>query len=267
MNYASPDQPTAKIRIRLTSTAIKVCHVGDPSTAQQTEVDYISGGTAYKVRARQSVLACWNTVIPYLCREMPSEQKEALAYGVKAPIVFTQVALKNWKALHKLRISSAYCPGSYFTKMRMNHPVNMGAYHYPASPDDPMAILLIHAATKPGLLQRAQRRAGQIELYTTPFATFERNVHDQLSRMLKDGGFDANRDIEAITVNRWTHGYAYEYSALWDAIPPGVESPNIVARRRFGRIAIANSDAAAKAQTWAAIGEAHRAVQKLLSQR
>ncbi len=263
MNYAPLDRPAAKVRIRLNSTAVRVRHVGEPGAAQQVEVTYINGGSAYKVRARASVLACWNFVIPYLCPEMPVEQKDALAYGVKAPLVFTQVALKNWKALHKLGISSAYCPGSYFTKLRMNHPVNMGDYRYPASPDDPMAVLLIRAATKPGLSQREQHRAGHIELYSTPFETFERNVYDQLGRMLKDGGFDASRDIEAITVNRWPHGYAYEYSSLWDASTSGVEPPNVRARRRFGRIAIANSDAAAKAQTWAAIGEAHRAVQEL----
>jgi spermidine dehydrogenase len=266
MNYAPLDQASSNVRIRLNSTAVRVRHVGNAGAAQQVEVTYVNGGTAYRVRARESILACWNTVIPYLCPEMPAEQKTALAYGVKAPIIFTQVALKNWKPMHKLGIRAAYCPGSYFTKMRMNHPVNMGDYRYPASPEDPMAILLIRAATKPGLSQRAQRRAGQIELYRTPFETFERNVRDQLGRMLAGGGFDARRDIEAITVNRWTHGYAYEYSSLWDEAAPGKEPPNIVARQRFGRIAIANADAAAKAQTWAAIGEADRAVHELRSQ-
>jgi spermidine dehydrogenase len=149
--------------------------------------------------------------------------------------------------------------------MRMNHPVNMGDYHYPESPEDPMAILLIRAATKPGLSQRAQRRIGQMELYSTAFETFERHVHEQLGRMFADTGFEASRDIEAITVNRWPHGYAYEYSSLWDATTPGSEPPNVIARQRFGRIAIANCDAAAKAQTWAAIGEAHRAVEELRS--
>jgi spermidine dehydrogenase len=147
MNYARLDQPNSNVRIRLNSTAVRVRQLGD----QQVEITYISSEDAYKIRARETVLACWNTVIPYLCPEMPAEQKEALAYGVKAPIVFTQVALKNWEALHKLGISSLYCPGSYFSKLRMNHPVNMGDYRYPASPKDPMAILLIHAATKPGL--------------------------------------------------------------------------------------------------------------------
>jgi spermidine dehydrogenase len=34
--------------------------------------------------------------------------------------------------------------------------------------------------------------------------------------MLAPAGFDPARDIVAITVNRWPHGYAYEYNPLWD---------------------------------------------------
>jgi spermidine dehydrogenase len=40
----------------------------------------------------------------------------------------------------------------------------------------------------------------------------------QFDGMLGDGGFDAERDIAAITVNRWPHGYAYEYNDYDD--PP-----------------------------------------------
>jgi spermidine dehydrogenase len=82
--------------------------------------------------------------------------------------------------------------------------------------------------------------------------------------MFGAGGFDSRRDVAAITVNRWTHGYAYEYSTLWDPDWPEAERPCVIARRRFGRITIANSDAHAKSQTWAAIAEAHRAVGELV---
>ena len=83
--------------------------------------------------------------------------------------------------------------------------------------------------------------------------------------MLGGGGFDPARDIAAITVNRWPHGYAYEYNTLWDAAAwPGAEKPCVVGRQRFGRIAIANSDAGARAYTNGAIDQAHRAVGELL---
>jgi spermidine dehydrogenase len=208
-------------------------------------------------------MACWNTVVPYLCPEMPARQKEALAYGVKASIVFTQLALRSWKALHKLGVRAVYAPGSYYPSVRMNHPVTIGGYRFPASPEEPMALLMVHVPTKPGLSQREQRRAGQHEILATPFETYEHQAYDQLDRMFGAAGFESRRDVAAITVNRWTHGYAYEYSSLWDPDWPEAERPCAIARQRFGRIAIANSDARAKSQTWAAIGEAHRAAIEL----
>ena len=83
--------------------------------------------------------------------------------------------------------------------------------------------------------------------------------------MLGPSGFDPARDIEGITVNRWAHGYAYEYESLSDPGWPEAERPCVLGRQRFGRIAIANSDAGASAYTNAAIDQAHRAVGELLS--
>jgi spermidine dehydrogenase len=104
---------------------------------------------------------------------------------------------------------------------------------------------------------------GRAELLGTPFETFERSIRDQLARILSQGGFDPAADIAAITVNRWPHGYAYEYNPLWDPDWPPGQRPCDIARRRFGRIAIANSDAAAAAYTDQAIDQAYRAVAEL----
>ena len=98
----------------------------------------------------------------------------------------------------------------------------------------------------------------------TPFSTFERNIRDQLQRMLVPGGFDSARDIDAITVNRWAHGYAYEYDSYSDPHWAREERPCVIGRKQFGRISIANSDAAASAYTNAAIDQAYRAVQEQL---
>jgi spermidine dehydrogenase len=124
---------------------------------------------------------------------------------------------------------------------------------------------MVRVPCKPGLPARQQRRMGRMELYTTPFEVFEHNIRAQLGRMLALGGFDPDRDLEAITVNRWPHGYADYFSDLEDPDWAPDQRPNVVGRQRFGRIAIANSDAAASAQTQAAIDEAYRAVTELLS--
>src|SRR5262249_36496356 len=118
---------------------------------------------------------------------------------------------------------------------------------------------------KPGLPARDQHRFGHQDLYVTPFETFEHEIRKQLDGMLGGAGFDADRDILGITVNRWPHGYAYEYSSLWDEQWKPGESPCEIARARFGRIAIANSDAGASAYANVAMDQAHRAVSELFS--
>jgi spermidine dehydrogenase len=109
-------------------------------------------------------------------------------------------------------------------------------------------------------------RTGRRERLQTSFATFEARLREPLGRMLGPQGFDGDAEILAITVKRWPHAYAYEPNTLWDpewASPE--ERPWVVGRKRFGRIAIANSDAAA-AWTDVAIDQAHRAVGELLGE-
>ena len=117
---------------------------------------------------------------------------------------------------------------------------------------------------QPGLTEHEQHKVGRAELLNTPFTTFERNIREQLARVLGPGGFDPATDIEAITVNRWPHGYAPEYNPLFDPELPEAEQPNVIARAAFGRIAIANSDSGRAAYTDCAIDQASRAVNDLI---
>ena len=128
-------------------------------------------------------------------------------------------------------------------------------------------LFMLRAPVQPGLpTERDQHRAGRGELLGTTIETFEGHVRDQLDRALKVGGFNSARDIAAIIVNRWPHGYAYEYNPLYDEWDtPERDLPHVIGRQRFGPIAIANSDAGAAAYTDSAIDQAHRAVSELLS--
>ena len=149
--------------------------------------------------------------------------------------------------------------------MRLNPVVDIGSYRAPRSPDEPILVRMVRTPCRPGLPEREQHRAGRAELLATGFATFEEKIRDQLGRMLGPAGFDPARDITAIMVNRWPHGYAYEYNPLFDPDWPQGEAPHEIGRARFGPIAIANSDAAAAAYTDAAIDQAHRAVEELMA--
>lgn len=186
-------------------------------------------------------------------------------YGAKVPLVYTNVALRNWTAFHQLGVRTIAAPGCFHHAVSLHEPISIGTYQYARTPEAPVLLRLVRTPCQPGLPAREQQRIGRLELLTTPFATFERHIRDELSRMLAPAGFDPGRDIIAITVNRWPHGYAYEYNPLWDPEWAPEEQPCVMARQPFGRITIANSDAAAYAYTDAAIDQGYRAVQELFT--
>lgn len=267
-DYARLDQPSSPVRIRLNSTAAKVRHRGDPGSAQEVEVIYVRSGKLHSVRARRCILACWHTVIPYICPDLPARQSQALADAVKVPIVYTNVLVRDWTSFQKLGVRSIYAPGSYHTSVSLDLPVSLAGYECPRAPDQPILLHLSKSPCSPGLPARMQHRLGRAELLGTSFEEFERKIRDQLGRSLGPGGFDPARDIEAITVNRWPHGYAYQYNSLWDNFwldGRMDEQPCVIGRKPWGRIAIANSDAGAYAYTDGAIDQAHRAVEEILS--
>jgi spermidine dehydrogenase len=261
-DYSRLDRESSPTRIRLNSTVVNVKHTS-AGDAKEVEVAYVRGKKLQSVRAKQCVLACYNTMIPYLCPELPEKQREALAYLVKAPLVYTHVAIRNWTSFDRLGVRHIEAPGSYHVYTALDFPVSLGSYEFPSKPEEPMVLFMLRTPCKPGLPMRDQHRAGRAELMRTTFSTFERNVRDQLGRMLGGGGFDPARDIDGLTVNRWAHGYAYGYNPLFDPDWAEDEKPWVVGRKPFGQIAIANSDAGASAYTDCAIDQAYRAIGEL----
>ena len=260
-NYSRLDSAASPVKIRLNSTAVRVKHVGDAPTAKEVEVAYARGGKVYTAKAKNCILACWHVVIPYICEELPPKQRDALASAQKVPLLYTNVALRNWISFQKLNTNAVYAPGCYHTRMALDLAVSIGGYECAHKPEEPIVVHMMKTPCKPGKPSRDQHTAGRIELYNTTFETMERKIRDQLARTLGAGGFDPARDIAAITVNRWPHGYAYEYNSLWDSFwLEGGETPCEVARKTYGRIAIANADAGAYAYTDEAINQAWRAV-------
>ena len=263
VRYDRLDAPGSRVRLRLNSTAVRVQHSGAESAPSGVQVTYIQDGRAYLVRADQCVLACWNVMIPFLCPELPDRQKNALHSLVKTPLVYTSVALRNWQSFAKLRVSTVSAPGGYHSYLRLNPRVDIGDYRSSVSPDQPILLHMVRTPCRPGLPEHEQNKAGRAELLNTPFATFERNIREQLAQILGPGGFDPANDIQALTVNRWPHGYAPEYNPLFDPDVPESERPNVIGRARFGRIVIANSDSGAAAYTDSAIDQAKRAITEL----
>jgi spermidine dehydrogenase len=264
VDYGRLDDPRSAVRVRLNATVIQARNSKGEGRSDGADVTYVRDGVAFRARARHCVLACWNAVIPYLCPDLPERQQDALRSPQKAPLVYTSVGVRSWRPFVELGIASVYAPGSYFSSIELNESVKIGDYTTSTNPDQATLLRLNRMPCWPGRTEREQNRAGRTELLTTPFETFEHQVRDQLARTLDGADFDPARDIMAITVNRWPHGYAHEYNPLFDDELSEAEQPHVIGRARCGAIAIANSDAAGAAYADAAIDQAHRAVGELL---
>jgi spermidine dehydrogenase len=256
--YDRSDNP---IRLRLSAPCIRLRHVGD----ETVEACYVSDGRLRKVTADRAILACWHRVIPLLTDEIPADQTEALNDQHKVPLVYANVLLRSWESLCRLGVNRFTAPGGFWEECRIDYPVSIGNYRFADSPGEPLLLHLSKTVLgAKGSTAREQSRAGRHMLATLTFEEMEFQLRDLLSRALGPGGFDAARDIEAITINRWSHGYAYEYMRPWDSYWPDGPLPIETSRRGWGRIAIANSDAGAYAYAHSAIDQAARAVRELL---
>ena len=264
ISYDKLDQPDSKMRIRLGSPVLRVQHDGPPDSSNWVRVAYRNGGKIRGVRGRYCILACYNKLISYLMPEIPEQQKQALAYPVKVPMMYTNVLIKKWTAFQKLGVSSFSCPGMYHTRLVLDPGTKVGGYSGVSTPEEPILIHMVRNPNKPGLPRKEQNRAGQQELLSMTFEDFELQIRRQLAQIAGPAGFDPAEDIAAITVNRWPYGYAYTYDTLADPDMPPEERPHIIGRKRFGHVTIANSDAGAAAFTNQAMDEANRAVEELL---
>ena len=254
-DYARLDQPKTAVRLRLNSTAVSVRNVDGG-----VHIGYSRGGQLAQVRGKRCILACYNMMIPYLLKDLPAPQAHALSQNVKYPLVYTKVVIRNWQSFQKLGVHEIYAATQPYSRIKLDYPVSMGDYDHPRDPTQPIGLHMVYVPTSPnsGMNARDQARAGRGKLYGQTFEQLEAQLRDQLQRMLGPGGFKHETDILAITVNRWSHGYASFSNSLFDDADESEALMNL-ARKPVGHVSIANSDAAWSAYAHAAIDEAFRA--------
>ena len=260
-NYSALDQVDQPTKIRLNSTVVGVRQ----AERDQVEVDYVQQGTASRITAENCILACYNGLIPHLCPEMSDEQKTGLSYGVKVPFVYANVLLKNGRAFSKLGVSFTQCPYDPFQWVSAAPTMTTGGYEPPRNGEDPMAVLMMSTptpATEEVGSTRDLFRMGRHTIYSTTFEQYEKDIRAQLQALLGKHGFNHETDIQAITVNRIPHGYAYSYMGLDDPEWDEGQAPHELGRARFGRISIANSDSEATPLMDSAFDAAFRAVEE-----
>lgn len=264
-DYSKLDLPGAEARLRLNSTVVNVRHDGDPHDADTVSVTYVRDGGAERVQARHCVLACWNSGIPYIWPEIPEAQRQALSQVTKLPMVLTNVLLRNWGAFKAAGVGAAYCPGHLHAIVHFACESGLGdGYGVPASPDEP-AVLFMRGVPRglgpPNPRNRAE--TGRYEMMSRTFEHYEQDVRRMLNGMVGAHGFEFDRDVAALTVNQWPHGYAQGPSPVFDPDYAAGQAPHEIGRTPLGRVAIANSDAEALPLMQGAIDQAWRAVGEL----
>ncbi len=266
VDYGLLDDAGQRVRVRLESPVVKVENIASGVSGPGVEITYAHGGSLRTVRSSSAVMACWYTMLPYVVEGLPVEQRTAAQAMDRVPLLYTSVQLRSRKAFEELDVWGGHVagPGTDWTDFYLDYPVSIGRYEYPLDLAEPGIVLVHGAPTMPGLPPREGAVAGRRALAQTSFADLERSLRSLLDRALGPGGFDAAEDIQAITINRWAHGYTWEYSLPWDAeFYPQGPLPGQIASRRFGQIAFANTDRYGAAYADLAIDAAHDAIDDL----
>jgi len=267
-DYSQLDRADHNVRLRLNSTVLNVVNEATKDGADRSvSVSYVQDGKALRVKAKHCILASYNGIIPHICPQLPDEQKQNLAYGVKSPLIVAHVLIRKASPFQKAGGEVYMCPDSYFALVTPAFGMDLGNYKTPTGPDDPLVVYML---TSPPVENdgtqtvRDLYRLGRHQLLATSFEDYEKTIRDQLTGLFAATGFDADRDIEAITVNRWSHGYAYGYMDLYDPEWPEGEAPHELGRMPLGRISFAGSDTHADAHLNGAVDAGWRAVQEQL---
>jgi len=260
-DYERLDRPGSPVRLRLNSTVISASNIDSGVT-----VTYINKSKPLRVKARHCVMACYHSIIPYLCPDQPEAQKTAQKYQVKRPLLLTNVLIRSSDAMDKLGIAGVRCPGRMHGSVFMFKGINTGGYSHKFADNSPVPLTFWGSISPPEDVVdvKEQMRASRAKMLALTFEDYEREVRTVLKGLLGPAGFDVKRDVLAITVNRWPHGYANDYLDLWTPEWPEGKAPHEIASRPFGNITMANADAGADAYTHVAIDEAYRAVQELM---
>ncbi len=260
-DYTRLDRPDQLVRIRLEATVVRVRNA---TSGGGVDVGYVKDGKLRRVKGAQAVVATYASVMPHLCPEIGRETAELMRSNVKAPLVYSKVAVRNWESFVKLGTHRISAPTSFHGTVKLDYPVSLGRYKYDTDPRKPTVLHLVHVPGEPGkgLDMRDQARIGRARLLTTTFADFETAIRGDLARMLGPGGFDAGRDILGVTVHRWSHGYSYAPSSLYDDVE-AMTAKQEVMKKKIGNIAFANSDTGWDAYAHTAMAEAVRAIGEL----
>jgi spermidine dehydrogenase len=265
VNFAALDQAHAPARMRLASTVFAVQHDGDPAKSSSVSVAYEKNGKLYRVKARSVVLAGGSWTTKHIVLDLPGAHRQAYSQFYRSPCMMANVAVHNWRFLYKMGMSGCRWFGGLGDYMEVRKLALTGIEDPTISPDSPVVLSVKVLYSYPGYSTEDQGHRGRGEMLSTSFRDYERRIRQQFTDMFAGGGFDAQRDIAGIILNRWGHAYLNPQPGFFFG-KDGKPAPREILRQApFGRIAFANTDLAGAMDHRFSILEAQRAVNQLLA--
>lgn len=265
IEFQSLDVPQNPTRIRLGATALVAQHQGNPEKSESVAIVYEKGGKLYRVGARALILAGGSWTTKHVARDLPPICRDAYAQFHRAPCLMANVAVRNWRFLDRLGLTECEWFEGIGNSMAVRKVATFGTDPATINPDSPTVLTLKILFSHPGLSLQEQTVRGRMELLTTSFRTYEKVIRDQFTAMFARSGFNADRDIAGIVLNRWGHAYLSPQPGFFFG-SDGKGGPGDVLRSHpYGRIAFANSDLSGIMDHRMSIREAKRAVGQIES--
>jgi spermidine dehydrogenase len=266
VNFSALDHSGGNTRVRLSSTAIAVQHDADVSKSNSVTIAYLQAGKLYRVKARTAVMAGGSWTTQHIVKDLPDRHRQAYSQFYRSPCMMANVAVRNWRFLYKMGMSGCRWFEGIGNYMEVRKLALTGLENATIGPDSPIVLTLKILYPYPGLSTQEQGNRGRAEMLRTPFRDYEDQIREQFGAMFAGAGFDAQRDIAGIILNRWGHAYLSPQPGFFFG-QNGQPAPREVLRNApFGRIAFANSDLAGAMDHRYSILEAKRAVAQLLDQ-
>jgi len=264
VNFAALDRPNQRFRIRLDSTVVRVEHIGEPSKAGFVSVIYSNNGRLYRVKAKTVVMAGGGWITKHIVRDLDETRHNSYEQFNYSPYMVANVAVRNWRFLYKLGISSATWFEGFGRYVNIRKCATFGMDTPNVGPDLPTVLTLFVDFAKPGLPARTQGQLGRAEILSTSFTDYERRIREQLTDMFAASGFDAKRDIAGIVLNRFGHAFINPQPGFFFGLE-GKPAPRDALRNGpFGRIGFSHCDLAGAMDHRNAFIESERAISQLL---
>jgi spermidine dehydrogenase len=265
IDRAALDRRGSQTRIRLAATVMRVSHAKTPAQGEHVEVTYEQGGKLFRARARAVVMASGGGMSRAVLTDMPSDMAAAYGTFLHAPALVVNVALTNWRFLHKLGAPCVrWFDDEFGFSCNIRRPMVMdGQPAKPMAPGDPVVLTFYMGLYSRGRTAAEQVQSGRARLLETSYADYERLIRRKMTEMFGGAGFDARRDIAGIILNRWGHARLVQPPGFYYG-RNGQPSAREIVAKGYGRIAIGHSELGGHQSATGAMGQGQRAARQAL---